>query len=233
MALDFPVLITGAASGIGQALAARLREDGVEVVGWDLSWPDQSQPSVDVADESSVSAAASLLPPRLGAVVTCAGTGTRTTVADTSIATFRRVLDVNLLGTVAVAQAVHSRLRGGTFVALGSVAGTVPFAERSAYACSKAAVAMFVKILANEWAADDIQALCLSPGFVDAGMAVSGPDDGGAKLRRVLDRMPNGRLVALDEVVDMLVLAASGSLRGMTGTELMVDGGYLSGSRLS
>lgn len=225
-------LITGAASGIGLALGERLAAAGHDVIGWDLCWqaPDLTHVSVDVCDEAAVAGAAEMLPKQLDAVVACAGIGSRTALLDTPISEFRRVIDVNLVGTAIVAQSVHSRLIGGVFVAVGSVAASVPMARRGAYSASKAAVVMLAKVLASEWAVDDIQVLCVSPGFVDTGMAVRGAAQGGTDLGRVLDRTPGGQLVPPDTLIDVLELAAGGGLPGVVGGEIVVDNGFVAGT---
>jgi NAD(P)-dependent dehydrogenase (short-subunit alcohol dehydrogenase family) len=229
-----PILVTGAASGIGLALVDRLRHDGHVVIGWDMGWSDANADGilVDVSDEESILAASADLPERLAGVVTCAGVSSRTSLVDTPIEEFRRVIDVNLVGTAAVAQIAHSRLAGGVFVAIGSVAATVPLARRAAYCASKAGVVMLARVLGSEWAADDIQVLCVSPGFVNTGMATRGAQSGGTDLARVLDRTPTGALVPTDDLIDVLVLAVTGGLPGVVGSEIIVDSGYVSGTPL-
>ncbi len=226
------VLVTGAASGIGRALADRLRKSGYRVIGWDVEWTSLGEDDVvvDVSDAAAVERAARVLPGALAAVVTCAGIGSRGLISETNLGEFQRVIDVNLMGTVAVAMATHSLLADGVFVAVGSVAGNVPMARRAAYCASKAAVAMFAKVIGSEWAPDGISVLCVSPGFTDTGMAKRGAESGKTDLSKVLEHTPNGELVTESDLVDVLELAASGRLSGMTGTEIVVDGGYTAGT---
>lgn len=228
------VLVTGAASGIGKAIAERLTANGTKVIGWDVSWPqeDDSSVTVDVADDRSVAAAVLQLPSQLDAVIACAGISSRTSLVETPMEEFRRVVDVNLVGTASVAQHTHGRLSGGVFVAIGSVAASVPMARRSAYCASKAGVVMLAKVLGSEWAADGIQVLVVSPGFADTGMATQGGQSGATNLDGVLDRTPTGSLVATSDLLDVLELAASGRLPGVTGSEIIVDNGYVAGTRL-
>jgi len=204
----------------------------VDVIAWDRrnGEGDSEVTLVDVTDEASVRLAAVGLPEDLAGVVSSAGISSRQSLSETSLEEFRQVIDINVSGTLAVAQAVHSRLRGGVFVTIGSVAGTVPMARRGAYCASKAAVIMLSKVLGSEWAGDDIQVLCVSPGFVNTGMATQGAAEGVTDLSRVLDRTPTGALVDSDDLVDVLVLAVTGKLKGMTGTEIVVDGGYTAGT---
>jgi NAD(P)-dependent dehydrogenase (short-subunit alcohol dehydrogenase family) len=229
-----PVLISGAASGIGLAVTRALESQGVPVIAWDLqpSEGDFDVVLVDVTDEASVRRAALELPPVLSGVVSSAGISSRGSLSETSLEEFRQVIDINVTGTLAVAQAVHSRLSGGTFVTIGSVAGSVPMARRGAYCSSKAAVIMLTKVLGSEWAADDIQVLCVSPGFVNTGMATRGAAEGVTDLSRVLDRTPSGSLVNTDDLVEVVRLAVTGHLPGMTAVEIVVDGGYSAGTTL-
>lgn len=234
MSTEAPVLVTGAASGIGAAVLQLLRERSVPAIGWDLRPNETCYPHpVDIRDEEAVDAAVAALPDRLSGVINCAGIGLRGTLLEHPVEAFRRVIDVNVVGTAAVARAAHSRLRpGGVFVAVGSVAGTVPLAKRSAYCASKAAVAMLAACLASEWTNDHIQVLCVSPGFVAGGMAVDGSRAGATNLEHVLARTPTRSLVPMEDLTEILFLAATGKFRSVSGSEIVVDGGFVAGSLL-
>lgn len=227
------VLVTGSSGGIGQRLTRRLRERGASVIGWDMNPDQESHPRpVDIGDWESVQRAAGELPDRLDAVVNCAGAGLRGAFLDTSLADFDWLMRVNVTGTAHIAAATHSRIKGGgAFIAVGSVAAQVPMAERAAYCASKAAVAMFSRCLASEWAADGIQVVCVSPGFMDVGMAASSSTSGATNLASVLGRTPTGRLVPTDRLLDVFELLVSGQLRAVSGTEITVDEGFTAGWR--
>lgn len=225
------VLVTGAASGIGLSLAQRLRASGFTVLGWDVNPDVDCVPaSVDVSDWDSVRLHAVDLPQRLDAVVSCAGVGLRGNLTDNPMEDFDRTMRVNVTGTANVAAATKERLSpGGIFIAVGSVAGQIPMAGRAAYCSSKAAVAMLAKCLASEWADDGIQAVCVSPGFMDAGMAASSSASGGTSLQAVLGRTPTSRLVPVDGLLDVFAVLVSGQMRAVTGTEITVDEGFTAG----
>ena len=229
------VLITGAASGIGRALARRLRTADYRVIGWD-SQPDEHCDPVplDVTDWDAVERRAADLDETLDAVVTCAGTGLRGPVDIRSAEAFDRTIRVNVTGTANVAAALHTRLvGGGTLVTVGSVAASVPMADRAAYCASKAAVVMLSRCLASEWASDGIQVVCVSPGFVNEGMAVASTSTGATSLDSVVRRTPTGRLVPVEGLLDVFESLVAGSMRSIHGTELVVDEGFTSGWRLS
>lgn len=225
------VLVTGAASGIGLALAQRLRSSDFHVLGWDLHPDANCVPgSVDVGDWASVRLHAEDLPQHVDAVVNCAGVGLRGNLLDNPMEDFDRTIRVNVTGTANVAAATQARLSpGGVFIAVGSVAGQVPMAGRAAYCASKAAVAMLAKCLASEWADEGIQVVCVSPGFMDAGMAASSSASGGTSLQAVLDRTPTGRLVPVDRLLDVFELLVRGQMRAVTGAEITVDEGFTAG----
>lgn len=224
------VLITGAASGIGAACAARLLADGHRVIGWDLRAGDDPRiewQELDVRAADQVATAATALPPLLG-TVTCAGLANRETALDIAPATFSRLLDVNVDGTFFTAQAAYPALvaGGGTLVTVGSVAGRLAFTNRVAYCTSKAAVIMLTRCLAVEWAADGVRALCVCPGFVEVGMAAQGIANDEAMGRSVLGHTPAGRLTSPTEVAGTVAFALSEAASGITGSEIYVDGGF-------
>jgi len=224
------VLITGAASGIGAACAARLLADGYAVVGWDLRAGDDPRirwHELDVRDASAVGTAAAALPALDGAV-TCAGLANREAAVDIAPATFSRLLDVNVDGTFLVAQAAYPALAagGGTLVTMGSVAGRLAFTDRVAYCASKAAVSMLTRCLAIEWGPHGVRAVCVCPGFVDVGMAAQGIADDAALGRAVLGHTPAGRLTSPAEVAGTVAFVLSDAASGITGSDIYVDGGF-------
>ncbi len=228
------MLVTGGASGIGAATVRALEEAGRTVISWDLAWdsPSPGRVEVDISNEDAVQTAAAALPSQLSAVINCAGIGSRGEFTHISPSEFRRVVDVNLNGTAAIARAAYPRLSGGVFIAVGSVAATVPMARRAVYCASKAAVLMLSKVLASEWAAANIQVLCVSPGFVDTGMAVRGAEEGATSTDEIFARTPTKALVPVQDLVRVLVTAATGGLPAVTGSEIIVDSGYTAGTRV-
>jgi NAD(P)-dependent dehydrogenase (short-subunit alcohol dehydrogenase family) len=224
------VLVTGVASGLGKACAEHLRSLGFTVLGWDAtvpSEPDDDWTKVDVTSSVDLETASSNLPPLVG-VINCAGVANRLSIDEITVEQFSQVLAVNLVGTFAVAKATLSALEAGrgTFVAIGSVAGSSGFVDRSAYSTSKAGVKMLVKSIAIEWAGRGVRALCVSPGFVNAGMSARGQVEGGTSPRAVIDHTPSRRLVEASEIATVVAFAISDAASGMTGSEIIVDAGF-------
>lgn len=222
------VLVTGSAGGLGGACATYLRQQGYSVIGWDcVESPDGSWQRVDLTSFDEVAAAAAGLPPLAG-VVNCAGVSNRLSVAELSAQDFANVVGINLGGTFNLAKAVFPALQaaGGTFVGIGSVAGSAAFTNRAAYCSSKAAVIMLVKCLAIEWAQHGVRAVCVSPGFVDAGMSVQGQREGGTSSTAILDHTPFGRLVKAEEFAQTVAFVISDAASGITGSEILVDAGF-------
>lgn len=180
-------LVTGAASGMGRIAARRLAAAGTEVAAVDLD-PDglattaRHSPSMhtftcDVSDNDSVSATVTRIESELGPIerlVHAAGLCRVGPALEQDASSLRRVLEINYLGTVHVCQAVLPRMRRvgtGTVVLFGSLAGWLPSPRLAAYASSKAAVAAYAEILAQETAGTGIDIRCVCPGQVDTPLA--------------------------------------------------------------
>jgi NAD(P)-dependent dehydrogenase (short-subunit alcohol dehydrogenase family) len=164
------VIITGAASGIGQATAKALRERGAEVVGLDLEGDDDII-ACNVTDQSSVDAAVAAAVKRLGggldALVNCAGIGLPQSAAERPGPDALRVIDVNLLGTWRATAAALPALRTshGRVVNISSGLAhiAVPFA--TAYGASKRGVVGYSEQLRSE-VGDEITVTTVYPGYI-------------------------------------------------------------------
>jgi NAD(P)-dependent dehydrogenase (short-subunit alcohol dehydrogenase family) len=151
-------VITGAGSGLGRAAAELMLSRGVRVSAWDLSAQSVSDygacgahvEAVDVTDEQAVTAAAERVEARFGqvdAVINCAGLFLVATLESAPVDEIRTLLDVNIVGTTVVTQAVLPLLREsrGAIVNVSSIAGLKATASNSHYAASKAAIAHLTK----------------------------------------------------------------------------------------
>lgn len=164
------VIITGAASGIGEATAKALRERGAQVAGLDLN-AGEDLIACDVTDQSSVDAAVATAIKRLGggvdALVNCAGIGLPQSATQSPGPDALRVLDVNLLGTWRVTSATLPALRasGGRVVnvASGLAHLAVPFA--TAYGVSKRGVVGYSEQLRAE-VGDEVTVTTIYPGYI-------------------------------------------------------------------
>ncbi len=163
------LIITGAASGIGAATAAALRERGAEVVGLDLEASDDLI-ACDVTDQASVDCAIAQATKRLGgvdALVNCAGIGLPQSATETPGPDALRVLDVNLLGTWRVTAATLPALRASHGRVINISSGlahvAVPFA--TAYGASKRGVVGYSEQLRSE-VGDEVTVTTVYPGYI-------------------------------------------------------------------
>ncbi|MFI9100951.1 SDR family NAD(P)-dependent oxidoreductase [Streptomyces fildesensis] len=179
-------LVTGAASGVGRYVAARLAARGTRVAAIDtdeagLHALAATSPLVtpfvcDVSDEAATRAAVHSAHTTVGPfaqAVHCAGIAPLGRVLDQSTADFERAMRVNYLGTVHVAQAAVPLLverGGGSFIAIASIAGWIPLTDIGAYSASKAAVIAFCEVLAAESRHAGIRVVCVCPAAVETPM---------------------------------------------------------------
>jgi NAD(P)-dependent dehydrogenase (short-subunit alcohol dehydrogenase family) len=226
-------LVTGAASGIGAATAALLREEGATVVGVDLAGDGGDVMRTDVTDPESVAEAVATTVERHGRLdvaVNCAGIFRFGRVEDLTMDEWQRHLAVNLTGPFLVSQAAVPHLveTKGTIVSVASIAGVKGQAYTSAYCASKGGLVLFTKSLALELAPRGVRVNCVCPGGVDTPLIVgafeSMPTDADTRLMTRMDSVLPG-LVAPGEVAEAIAYLSSDAARMVTGTTLLLDGG--------
>jgi 2-keto-3-deoxy-L-fuconate dehydrogenase len=236
-------VVTGGASGIGAAAAAMLSARGVRVATLDLA-PAAAVGglalSCDVADDRSVRTAVAEVADAYGhldIVVNNAGVGATGTVEDTDEDTFRRLFEVNVLGSMRMVRAALPHLRRSAspvVVNTSSVAATVGLPRRTAYAASKGALQALTLAMAADHVEDGIRVCAVAPGTVDTPWVrrlLDQADDPAAERAALEARQPTGRLVGADEVAAAICALADPGSPSATGTVLVVDGG-LSNLRL-
>jgi NAD(P)-dependent dehydrogenase (short-subunit alcohol dehydrogenase family) len=219
-------LVTGGASGIGQEVAARLRDAGHNVVVWDLARADID---CDVSDPDAVSAAMERTVREHGVptrIVTCAGIGASGMLLQQSLAEWERVLAVNLTGTWltirAAAQAMIDARVGGSIVAVSSISGTVADRDMGAYCVSKAGVDMLVKVAAVEWGGHGIRVNAVGPGVTRTPMLAK-PEQLPGWVEGLSERTALGGLGAATDVAGAIVGVLE--LPWVTGQIVHADGG--------
>ena len=231
------VLVTGAAGALGSAICNALRRQRARVLGLDLV-PEPGIRCCDVTLPAETARMIAEAVERDGVtdIVHAAGVVAVGTVEGMDAAEFRRVVEVNLVGSFNVAQAAVRFLpRGATLTLLSSQAGLKGGACWSAYAASKAGVNRLVDCLAEEVADRGIRVNALCPGSIDSPMM----DHSIAELSRITSQseaairkryrrsIPLGRAASLDEVANACLLLLSPLSSYVHGTALVVDGGEL------
>jgi NAD(P)-dependent dehydrogenase (short-subunit alcohol dehydrogenase family) len=236
-------IVTGGSSGLGAAIVGRLREEGARVAIFDRNAPANDVIDffeVDVTDDASVQAGVQAFVEAAGGVdivVNNAGIGAQGTVEDNTDEEWRRVLDVNLLGTVRVSRAALPWLRQSAHAAIvntASIAATAGLPQRALYGASKGAVLTLTLQMAADHVREGIRVNAVAPGTADTpwvGRLLDSAADPAAERAALDARQPHGRLVTAEEVADAVAYLAGPRAGSTTGTVLAVDGG-MSGLRL-
>lgn len=241
------VLVTGAASGIGHALARDFLAAGDRVVAFDRDGDGLArlEPPAggslarvvgDVGEAADVEACVAEAEARFGPVellVNNAGTTggpNATAVADTSAEDFDRVVAANIRGPFLLCRRVLPAMaeRGrGTIVNIASVAGLVAFPGRAAYSVTKGALIQLSRSIAVDYGHRGVRAVSLCPGMIETPLTQWRLAD--PTLREeVLARIPQRRIGSIAEVVAAVRFLASGEATYFNGAALPMDGGYLS-----
>jgi NAD(P)-dependent dehydrogenase (short-subunit alcohol dehydrogenase family) len=226
-------LVTGAASGIGEATAARLAAEGARVAGLDVA-PDAAGDlalRADVRDEAAVRAAVGRTlgwGGRLDLVVTAAGVASYARAGTQTLDEWHRLLAVNLTGTFLVLREALPHLveHRGAAVTVASLAGVRGFRYSAAYSASKGGVVALSRALAVEYAPSGVRVACVCPGSVDTalkrGLApVPDPDPVLAGHGRALVDPPVARP---EEIAAAIAYLGSPEARFATGAVLQIDG---------
>ena len=232
-------VVTGAASGIGRAIALALAGNGAAVVAADRDLAGAEQTAaghegitaafLDLTAGPSIEAARDEVIRRCGGVtilVNAAGWDEPGAFMDTAEPFWRQVVDINYLGHVRVCHAFLQPMiaagNGGAVVNIASDAGRVGSAGETVYAGAKGGVIAFTKSLAREVARHQITVNCVCPGPTDTPLFQSLPEN----LRQSLVRaIPFRRVARPEEIADAVLFFASGMARYVTGQVLSVSGG--------
>lgn len=239
-------VVTGAASGIGEATAKRLSDAGATVVGADVEDGDEVTSRTDVSDREQVDALIGRTLAehrRLDAMVNVAGIIRTGDLVDLTEDELDLVLAVNLKGVLFGTQAAIRAMRGnvagssgGSIVNVASAAIDMPAAGYGAYAMSKAAVAMLTRTAALEVGRDGIRVNALAPGFVETGMTARWftNDEGAvdeasrtAVLAGAARQSPLGVTGEPDDIAWAALYLVSDASRFMTGQILRPNGGVV------
>jgi NAD(P)-dependent dehydrogenase (short-subunit alcohol dehydrogenase family) len=234
------VLITGAASGIGEATARRAVRLGHQVIALDIADSVHDLERLegvaavvgDVTESDTLNRAVELATQRFGGLdgavaaagITCAGTVDSMDVDDWS-----RVIRTNLTAVFLLAKATLPAFRlsgGGSFVAVASQVGLVGYPENVAYCAAKAGVVNLVRAMAVDVSKEGIRANAVCPGPVDTPMLHEGFAQTGENITLAANRVPAGRVADPDEIAATACFLLSDDARFVCGAAWTVDGGY-------
>jgi 3(or 17)beta-hydroxysteroid dehydrogenase len=246
------VLITGAGSGLGEAMARRLAQEGALVVASDIDFAavqgvvasivasggHAEAEHQDVTDEARWTALVDAVLARHGhldVLVNNAGIALTGSAEDTTLADWQRTQRVNLdavfLGTREAIRAMKTR--GGSIVNISSIEGIVGEPLTAAYNASKGGVRIFTKSAALHCAAEGygIRVNSVHPGFiltpmVENALAGMPAEQAAAFHARIIDSIPVRAMGEPRDIANGVLFLASDESRYMTGTELVIDGGY-------
>lgn len=238
-------LVTGAGRGLGVALAAALAEAGAAVTlaartGSEIETAAAEIRAaggkaeilvIDVTDTSAFRAAMEARP-AFGIFVNNAGTNRPSPFLEVTEADFNAVIDLNVRAAFFAAQAVAKRMAAeslkGSIINISSQAGHIALAARSAYTTSKFAVEGMTKAMATDLAPLGIRVNSLCPTFIETAMtrpALADP----AFRAFVTTKIKLGRVGAVEDLMGACVFLASDAASLMTGSALVVDGGWTAG----
>ena len=241
-------VVTGAASGIGLAIARRFAAAGASVAMVDLNEDALARASIqsdygdtrdvrvatytgDVASPAFLRSLATQIESDLGPVsilAASAGVVTQTAAVDVSEEEWDRVLSVNLKGAFFTCQAFAPGMldRGrGSIVVMGSTWAIVGFERRAPYVASKAGLVGLVRGLALEWAGADVRVNAVCPIIVSTPMIAKLLEDTEYRTT-MLQNIPLGRVASPEDVAEAVYFLASSSASMITGQALVVDGGW-------
>jgi len=243
-------VITGAASGIGRAMALEFARAGATVVLLDLH-PEAAQAvaaeisqqtsaptssvACDVSDASSVAAAFQHIGAYpLDILVNSAGIAHVGTVSDTTPDDFDRLYGVNVRGTyLCMQQALQIMLprRSGVLLNMASIAATSGIDQRFAYSMTKGAVLSMTLSAAKDMLPMGIRCNCISPArvhtpFVDGFVACNYPGHEAEMLAELAAAQPIGRMGTPEEVAKLALYLCSDAASFITGADFLIDGGF-------
>lgn len=241
------VIVTGAAGGLGQAIAASCLLAGAQVALLDRdadmllrsrqSLPDADSRTLalacDVADEAATRTAVEQIAAHWGGIYALVNNAAAVTpgckVAELTPEQWRQALDVNLTGAWLMSKwAIPHMARAGSGVVLNiaSQLGSVAAPGRGAYGASKAGLIALARAIAVDHAADGIRALSLSPGAVATSRLAARYGSAQAASDALAVKYPAGRLGTAEEVAQTAVFLISEAASFITGTDIRADGGY-------
>ena len=240
--------VTGAASGIGFAIAKRFAEHGAIVHLLDLDGDKLQEVAdlisnsghvatahpCDVSNEASVFAAFRAIGTSINILVNCAGVAHIGSLSSTTPADLDRLFAVNVRGVYLCMRAVIDGMtaaKQGIILNMASIAATRGISDRFAYSMTKGAVLSMTLSVAKDYVEHGIRCNCISPArvhtpFVDGYLAKNYPGQEAEKMKALSVSQPIGRMGTPDEVASFAHYLCSNEASFITGADLPLDGGY-------
>ena len=239
-------IVTGASSDMGKGVAKKFVEEGAKVVliARNLEKLEQARSEIgnkdstasmscDLTDESQVMQTVNQIIDTYGKIdilVNNAGAiNDPVHFHEMNESEIEKLINVNMFGVFHMTKAVLAKMsdvKKGSIVNIGSISGNraIPRVHLAAYSSTKAAITMFTKAIAVEYARRNIRCNCVSPGIINSGMIKPYLDD--PQARKVIEeRIPLVRIGEPEDVANAVLFLASEEANWITGTELNVDGG--------
>jgi 3alpha(or 20beta)-hydroxysteroid dehydrogenase len=230
-------LITGAAGGMGATHARRFIKEGAKIVLADISEDAKDLADelgdnalfmkLDVTDYSNWEKVVKETEKSFGPInilVNNAGiTGPVAPIVEHTVEDFKKIIDINQLGTFLGMKAVHPSMKkeGGSIINISSASGFIGTEGRVAYNSSKFAVRGMTKTAAKEFAEDNIRVNSVHPGPIKTGITSE------ERLNKFAEALPQKRVGEPEEITNLVLYLASDESSYSTGSEFIVDGGIL------
>jgi NAD(P)-dependent dehydrogenase (short-subunit alcohol dehydrogenase family) len=231
-------VVTGGLGGLGSAVAASLAAEGWHVARADVAHPDPEAEcngmfdvDCDVTSTSSVRTAFARVVrqwDRIDLLVNAAGIARPQPSADIDDVAWQEMLDIHVTGTMRCCREAYPYLRlaaGANIVNFSSMNSRLGVSGRLSYCAAKAAIEAMTRVLAVEWAADDIRVNAVAPGYIETDMLSKLIADGDHDPAALLRRVPAGRLGKVADVSGLVAFLASPAAAYVTGHTLFADGG--------
>lgn len=233
-------VVTGGASGIGEATSRLFVKEGANVVIADLN-EDKGKKlagelgqssiymNVNVTEEKQIAAMFSEAESKFGSVdilINNAGIGSQGPSDELSYEDWHKTISINLDGVFLCAKHAIKAMRksgGGSIVNMASILGKVGQAQTAAYTASKGGVVNLTRTLAIEYAPEKIRVNAIGPGYIDTPLLDQLDEE---MKNHLISLHPLGRLGTSEEVANATLFLASDESSFVTGANLMVDGGY-------
>ena len=237
-------VVTGSSGGLGLAIVEAFAAEGASVVVNSRERARAAavaarlgEPAIafeaDVRDPAQLEAMATAAVERFGRLdiwVNNAGVNAIGPAADLNVEDWRRVIDTNLngcfYGSQAAARVMLPR-KTGVIIQIGSIFGELGLPTRAAYTTAKHGLVGLTKALAAEWAKDNVRVVCLEPGYIRAGLGLKGQELGVFTAEEIEGRTPMRRFGKPEELAAVAVFLASDDAAFITGTQIIVDGGWV------